>query len=244
MGDVELDRARPATSTWWAVLCREESPTAEDVADEDRRGWDGGMPQLHADPGDEHLGRDRLDDVVVGADAECGDVRSSRSSADTMMMGDGRPHVQLPAQLDTVDVGQAEIEQDEVVIGSVSAASVPAGRHRPVVTWKPRAVRARSPGLVKGRIVLDDQDCSARGGNYRTAGGRDGGAARTAMCASFTRRSSSVCLLSKGCAATRGGCRQRTTRSCGSATCWPWSSSNGGRVIDRERPICTPGSRT
>ena len=143
LGDVQLDR-RAGDLDLVGRAVEADVTDAQDVADEDRRG-DDGVAELDADAGDEHLDRDRLDDVVVGADAEGGDdPRRRRRRADTMMMGTAGPHVELPAQLDAVDVGQAEVEEDEVV---VAASRPPPGACRPSptgVTSKPRAVSAIS----------------------------------------------------------------------------------------------------
>ena len=90
---------------------------------------------------------DRLDDVVVGTDVEGGDDPARRRpSPDTTTIGDARPHVELAAELDAVDVGQPEVEQDDVVVAPRRPASRAARPSPTAVTSKPRAVERRARG--------------------------------------------------------------------------------------------------
>ena len=103
----------------------------------------GAAAQDRPDPGVQLLGAERLDDVVVRAGVERGD------RGRVVVAGGGDDHrdrahrPEHPQQLDAVDVGQPEVEHDEVrrVVEHPSASpGIPAGSDE---TACPRSVSAR-----------------------------------------------------------------------------------------------------
>ena len=123
----------------------------------DQRGGGRGMAQLHADARHEDVDRHRLDHVVVGTDLEGGDdpavVAVPRHDDDRR----ARPHAQVATELDAVDVREAEVEQDDVVVGAVDGVarrpSVADGRDLEAARNEPEL---EDPSMW--RIVLDHQD--------------------------------------------------------------------------------------
>ena len=84
-------------------------------------------------------------------------MRRSSSSPDTTTIGRAGPHVQVAAELDAVDVRQAEVEQDDVVVGTVDGVA----RRPSVADGRDLEARAVEPELedpAVWRIVLDHQD--------------------------------------------------------------------------------------
>ncbi len=93
----------------------------------------GGAAQVGADAGEQLGEPERLDQVVVGAGVEAGD------DVELLVAGgedeDGQVGVrgaQPPADVDAVDVGQAEVEDDELdaVVGRGRARGAPRARRR------------------------------------------------------------------------------------------------------------------
>ena len=72
-----------------------------------------GPPQDRSDAGDELVGREGLDDVVVGADLEPDDAIDLVVAGGQEQHGDVRALPEPTADLEAVEVGQADVEHGE-----------------------------------------------------------------------------------------------------------------------------------
>jgi hypothetical protein len=101
---------------------------------------------------------ERLGEIVVGADVESLDAILERIAGGEHHHRDARPApAQAPQDLEAVELGQAEIEYDEVVVlrgqHVVRLGAVAGAVHRVIS----RAQRAREP-VGQYRIVFDYED--------------------------------------------------------------------------------------
>ena len=122
----------------------------------------GGVAQRHAHARQQLAGAEGLGQVVVGAGVERGDLvalLAARRQHDDRHV---RPLAQAPDHLQAVDVGQAEIEDDDVGLarGHLDQA-VGAGRRLEEPVALARQGRAQeAPDL---RLVLDDRTTTGSG---------------------------------------------------------------------------------
>ena len=123
--------------------------------------------QERVDRGDEHRRLDRMRDVAVGAGVEAlhlvDVVDEGRGEVDDRRARRRRRGAQAAADLEAVDVGQVDVEHDQVEGLGGQRAALPV-RCRPRCTVKPAARRTRPVEYRVGRVVVDDED---RGGCTR-----------------------------------------------------------------------------
>ena len=113
----------------------------------------GGAPGDGPDPGDQLAEAERLDDVVVGAELQEHDAIDLLTAGADHDDRHRAARAQLPADHLAVEVGEPEVEQDE--IGRVGAERVGAGGdHDDVVALAGQALPQR---LGDPRIVLDHE---------------------------------------------------------------------------------------
>ena len=111
-------------------------------------------PHYRADPGDQLAQPVRLDDVVVGAELEPDHAVGLFPTCGEDDDRDARALAQLPADVEPVDVRQAQIEQDEVRGRGIEGAL--ARRYaRDVVALTPQTGHQ---GVGNSVLVFDDQD--------------------------------------------------------------------------------------
>ena len=100
-----------------------------------------GAAQRGAQAGEQLVHAERLGDEVVGAGVERRDLVAPRASrTDSTMTGTCAPAPEALDDLDTVDAGETEVEDDDVGVVAAPRARAPARRSRP---GRPRS---RGPG--------------------------------------------------------------------------------------------------
>ena len=104
-------------------------------------------PHDRADPGDQLAQPERLDDVVVGAELEPDDAVGLLAAGGHDDDRDARALAQLPADVEAVDVRQAQVEQDEV------RGRGRRGRLSPVATRATSKPSRRSPATSGSAIA-------------------------------------------------------------------------------------------
>ena len=110
------------------------------------------------DPRDELAEAVRLDHVVVGAELEPDDAVDLLAAGGDDDDRDARALAQPPADLEAVDVRQAQVEQDEIGLARPSSAAWPvaAALDREALALEPLDER-----LGDRVLVLDDQELHA-----------------------------------------------------------------------------------
>ena len=111
-------------------------------------------PRDRADPGDQLAQPVRLDDVVVGPELEPHDPVCLLAAGGEDDDRHPRALAELPADVEAVDVRQAQVEQDEVRGRSLEGAFARSGA-RDVVALPPQPGHER---VGNGVLVFDDQD--------------------------------------------------------------------------------------
>jgi hypothetical protein len=106
---------------------------------------------------------DRLDQVVVGAGLQADhDVHLRRARGQHDQHAPRLDAPQLPAHLDAVEVGQPQVEQDEVDRpGPGASQPAPTGALPHDVVGM--AAQARGQDLADGRVVLHQEDAAGHG---------------------------------------------------------------------------------
>jgi hypothetical protein len=115
------------------------------------------MADGDADAGQELRHRERLGDVVVGALVEGQHLAMIRAVGGQHDDGDVGPRAQPAADVDAVDVGQAEVEDDDVgrlADDELQRDLAPGRRHDAVAA----CAQARRERPEDRRFVVDDED--------------------------------------------------------------------------------------
>ena len=125
-----------------------------------RRGALAGAAQHRADAGDELGHAERLDQVVVGAELEADDavgLKAAGGEHDDRHLGGG---ADCPADVAAVDVGQPQVEQDDVGLGAAHRLD-PGGAGRRELDPEALTLERRAQRVRDGRLVLDDRHLPA-----------------------------------------------------------------------------------
>ena len=136
-----------------------------------------GVPERHAEPGEQLADAERLGDVVVGAGVERRDLVRLLAARREHDDRHGGPFAQPPDHLEAVEVGQAEVQDDDVGLSRLGFAEPLRARRRleqSIAVARERGAQ-EAPDL---RLVLDEDDDGllAEGGAFRLAGGGPAGA--------------------------------------------------------------------